>query len=66
MRFFLSAGRFETARGGSAGILETSQILRDTLRLRGYAVTWRAYAGGHDYLVWRGALADGLIALFAN
>lgn len=66
VRFFLSAGLFESGRRGTAGILETSRILRDTLRLRGYDVTWRTYAGGHDYLVWRGALADGLIALFGN
>lgn len=66
VRFFLSAGLFESGRRGTAGILETSRILRDTLRLRGYDVTWRTYSGGHDYLVWRGALADGLIALFGN
>lgn len=66
IRFFLSAGSFETSRGDSDGILQTSRALRDTLRLRGYDVTWREYAGGHDYLVWRGALADGLIALFGR
>ena len=33
------------------------------LRAKGYAVSLRTYAGGHDFLVWRGALADGLIAL---
>ncbi|WP_290684650.1 MULTISPECIES: enterochelin esterase [unclassified Haematobacter] len=66
LRFFLSAGTFETARPESAGIFETSRELRDILRLKGYDVGWRAYAGGHDYLVWRGALADGLIALFGK
>ena len=66
LRFFLSAGLFETARADTGGILETSRSLRDILRLKGYAVDWRTYAGGHDYLVWRGALADGLIALFAD
>lgn len=66
LRFFLSAGTFETARPGSAGIFETSRELRDILRMKGYSVDWRAYAGGHDYLVWRGALADGMIALFGR
>lgn len=66
IRFFLSAGLFETGRGGTAGILETSRQLRDVLRLAGYEVAWREYAGGHDDLVWRGALADGLIALFGR
>ncbi|MFT4011920.1 MAG: enterochelin esterase [Paracoccus sp. (in: a-proteobacteria)] len=66
IRFFLSAGLFETGRARTAGILESSQQLRDVLRLRGYEVAWAEYAGGHDDLVWRGALADGLIALFGN
>ncbi|CAM5771976.1 enterochelin esterase [Bosea minatitlanensis] len=67
VRFFLSAGLFE---GGSPshgdGILETSRHLRDVLVARDYEVTYRDYAGGHDYLVWRGALADGLLALFGR
>lgn len=28
------------------------------------SLIYREYAGGHDYLIWRGALAEGLIALF--
>lgn len=66
IRFFLAAGLFETGRGDSAGILETSRILRDMLRIKGYAADWREYAGGHDDLVWRGTFADGMIALFGE
>jgi enterochelin esterase-like enzyme len=33
------------------------------LGAKGYTVTGRDYAGGHDYLVWRGALGDALLAL---
>jgi len=29
---------------------------------RGYPVRYREFNGGHDYLCWRGALADGLVA----
>jgi enterochelin esterase-like enzyme len=63
VRFQLTAGLFETAHTGAAGILETSRHLRDVLVARGYQVGYREYAGGHDYYVWRGALGDGLIAL---
>lgn len=66
VRFFLSAGRFETGHQGAAGIRETSRELRDVLRLRGYETHWRLYSGGHDWLIWRGALPDGLIALFGQ
>lgn len=66
LRFSLSAGLFETAQGGTPGILETTRHLRDLLEARDYPVHYREYAGGHDYLVWRGALADGLLALFGR
>lgn len=64
LRFFVSAGLYETANGTSGGILESSRHLRDLLEARAYPVHFREYTGGHDYLVWRGALADGLLALF--
>ena len=64
LRFFLSAGLFETGSGGTAGILETSRHLCDVLQARGVPVIYRDYAGGHDYLVWQGAISDGLTALF--
>lgn len=66
LRFFLAAGLFETSRSGSDGILETNRHLRDVLQARGYPVQHREYAAGHDYLVWRGVLADGLLALFGK
>jgi len=64
VRIFMMAGLFETGRGDVAGILESNRHLRDVLLAKEYDVTYREYAGGHDYLVWRGALADGLITLF--
>lgn len=63
VRFHLSAGLFEGAHADTAGILDTSRHLRDVLKAKGYDVSYREYAGGHDYLVWRGALADALLAL---
>nr|WP_246434211.1 alpha/beta hydrolase-fold protein [Shinella fusca] len=66
LRVFLSAGLFETGAQGTAGILETSRHLRDVLEAKGIPVTYRDYAGGHDYLVWQGVISDGLIALFGK
>jgi enterochelin esterase family protein len=40
--------------------------LRDVLRVKGYEVHFQEFAGGHDYLSWRGTLADGLIALMGD
>ncbi len=64
-RVFLAAGLFEGGQDG-VGILETSRHLRDLLEARSVPVSYREYAGGHDYLVWRGALGDGLLALFGR
>src|SRR5262245_8702441 len=64
LRFYLEAGSFENdIWGGGGDILETSRHLRDVLRAKGYEVQYREFAGGHDYLTWRGSLADGLLAL---
>jgi enterochelin esterase family protein len=63
----MDAGVFEVDATGSGGaILETSRHMRDVLLANGYGVTYRQYASGHDYLTWRGAFADGLIALIGG
>jgi enterochelin esterase family protein len=36
------------------------------LRAKGYEVQFQEFEGGHDYLSWRGTLADGLIALLGG
>ncbi|TPW18896.1 MAG: enterochelin esterase, partial [Elusimicrobia bacterium] len=64
LRFYLDAGSDEldySARGGS--ILIPNRHLRDVLRAKGYAIRYQEFLGGHDYLSWRGTLADGLMFL---
>ena len=63
LRFYLGAGSAEFDATGGTGILEATRTLRDVLRAKGYQVHFQEFAGGHDYLGWRGTLADGLIAL---
>ena len=64
IRIVLTAGLFERGRGGEQGILASNRELREVLRDRGYNVSYREYPTAHGYLGWRGALGDGLIALF--
>jgi enterochelin esterase-like enzyme len=67
LRFYLDAGSAEfNATGGADAILFCTLTLRDVLRAKGYEVHFQEFEGGHDYLSWRGTLADGLIALLGD
>jgi enterochelin esterase family protein len=64
LRFYMDAGAFEVDMDGLGGsILEPSRHMRDVLLAKGYEVYYQEFVGGHDYLSWRGTLADGLMAL---
>ncbi len=67
LRFFLAAGTDEIdVSGGAGSILLNNRNLRDVLLAKGYEVHFQEFPGGHDFLSWRGVLADGLIALFQH
>jgi enterochelin esterase family protein len=67
LRFYLEAGSAEfNATGGPEAILACTRTLRDVLRAKGYEVHFHEFEGGHDYLNWRGTLADGLITLMGD
>jgi len=67
IRFYMDAGSFEVdTSGGGGAILEPSRHMRDVLLAKGYEVHFQEFIGGHDYLSWRGTLADGLIALVGS
>ena len=66
LKFYLDAGVFEASLGGFIGTLDASRHMRDVLLAKGYEVHYQEFIGGHDYLSWRGTLADGLIALIGK
>ncbi|HZD47360.1 MAG TPA: enterochelin esterase, partial [Silvibacterium sp.] len=64
LRFYMDAGVFEgDFRGRGFDILGPTRHMRDVLVAKGYEVHYQQFVGGHDYLNWRGTLADGLLAL---
>ena len=64
IRFYLDAGSLELDRSGDGGaILIPNRDFRNVLLSKGYEVHYQQFQGAHDYLSWRGTLADGLILL---
>ena len=63
IQFYLNAGVFET-EPKNASIYQTNRNLFNTLKQKGYSVTFKSVASGHDYYSWRVMLADGLTTLF--
>jgi enterochelin esterase-like enzyme len=64
VRFYLDAGSMEVDRSGGGGsILVPNRDFRNVLLSKGYEVHYQQFQGAHDYLSWRGTLADGLILL---
>lgn len=69
VRFYLEAGLLESVWVpglGAVSLLAANRHLRDVLLAKGYTVHYREYNGGHDYINWRGTLADGLLLLLGE
>ena len=61
IKFYLEAGLFENDCADP--LLAQNRRMRDVLEAKGYSVVYSEFAGGHEFLSWRGSVADGLIAL---
>jgi enterochelin esterase family protein len=66
--FHLDCGLMEAppTAGEAPNIVTANRDMRDVLRAKGYRVHYQEFNGGHEYLNWRGTLAEGLIALLGN
>lgn len=62
IKFYMEVGRFDSA----VIMIPANRELRDVLQVKGNEVTYNEFHGGHDYVWWRGSLADGLIALLGS
>ena len=65
VRFYLDVGLMETGPTPDNGpnMVVVNRHMRDVLLAKGYFVHYREFNGGHEYLNWRGTLADALLAL---
>ncbi len=65
VRFYMDVGLMETGPTPDNGPdqVVVNRHMRDVLQAKGYFVHYREFNGGHEYLNWRGTLADALLVL---
>jgi enterochelin esterase family protein len=68
VRFYMDVGLMESdpTPGKGPSMVVANRHLREVLKAKGYSVHYAEFNGGHEYLNWRGTLADGLLALIGN
>ena len=67
LQFYLDVGKHETIDWwGHPSVLQSNRNFRDTLLEKGYKMTYCEFNGGHEYIWWRGTLADGIRALIPD
>jgi enterochelin esterase-like enzyme len=58
LNFYLDVGVYEIEK-----MTQSNKAMFNVLRDKGYRVHYDEFSGGHDYLCWRGTLANGLITI---
>ena len=65
IRFWMEVGDYESRLTNPVGMEATNRRLRDLLKEKGYRVSYREFAGGHEYINWRASLPAALTELLA-
>jgi enterochelin esterase family protein len=66
---YMDVGLLEDGRRNLPGyptMVEANRHLHEVLLRKGYDVHYSEFNGGHDYISWRGSIADGLAALLGD
>jgi enterochelin esterase-like enzyme len=66
LQFYLDVGLLERSFNPVQDQRIANRHFRDVLQAKGYQVSYAEFNGGHDFLSWRGTLADGLLALIGK
>jgi enterochelin esterase-like enzyme len=64
LRVYMEAGTLETVGAQKVpSLVDTNRRMRDCLQAKGATVYYAEFTGGHEWICWRGSLADGLLTL---
>ena len=68
VRHYMDVGLLEDGAtpGEGPSMVQANRHLRDVLRGKGNDVRYAEFNGGHDYVSWRGTIADGLAFLLGG
>jgi enterochelin esterase-like enzyme len=68
LEFYIEIGVYEgtEALHGAPSHFFSNRYFQDVILSKGYPVKYVEYIGGHDFICWRGSLANGLIYLIGK
>ncbi|UCC18859.1 MAG: hypothetical protein JSV62_12225, partial [Promethearchaeota archaeon] len=61
LKFYIDVGILEEK--DPTGLFTSNRNFRSFLQTKGYSFSYMEFPGGHDFVCWRGSIADGLIYL---
>ncbi|MFX0021985.1 MAG: alpha/beta hydrolase [Candidatus Hermodarchaeota archaeon] len=66
LKFYVDVGILEVNKKEPIDLLTSNRHFRNVLNTKGYPVSYVEFLGGHDFVCWRGSIADGLIYLIGK
>ena len=66
LKFYIDVGVLEETDPYNGQGLNPNRNFKATLQAKGYPHYYVEYLGGHNYVCWRGSVADGLIYLIGK
>jgi enterochelin esterase family protein len=64
LKFYLDVGVLE--ENDPNQLFNSNRHFRNVLKTKGYPISYVEFLGGHDFVCWRGSIADGLIYLIGK
>ncbi|MFX1495013.1 MAG: alpha/beta hydrolase, partial [Promethearchaeota archaeon] len=66
LKFYIDVGALEVIDLYNSQVFIPNRHFRTVLQAKGYPLHYVEFLGGHDFVCWRGSIADGLIYLIGK